>query len=371
VTTTVGSAATFWQNATPSTYAAMITPPSLADALDAADAQSDAPASTVSLSPAAKALAAQSSSAAKADTPLAQVAAAARDWFDQQYDSSGISSALLDGKVAVDFTSQSRATLSAVASNAGGLFTSDEQAAAKTTLGARFDATLNPAVVVARHTGNYAGLYTAALSYMSEAGADEQATAAWQNQHQALLDGLAAARQNFGKAPDTGNVNDPVHALLNQASPGDALPSSATTADVAARARALLDQQAAAARDSGKELVFDAHGKSGQAVDFSPFSNRMLATITLNQGSDFSATEVLAARAELNQRTRQGLLGTFNAGGGGPLAMIQQYRSMSDEEKSALGVSGNMLSGMVQNYATLLKVQNMLGQGGSGLSGYL
>ncbi|HEY2134985.1 MAG TPA: hypothetical protein VGH49_03800, partial [Xanthobacteraceae bacterium] len=77
---------------------------------------------TVTLSDAAKAyLAANSASS----TDPATLAANARAWFDAQYQASGISSAMLNGQVAVDLTGQSRATLSAVASNSQNLFSSD------------------------------------------------------------------------------------------------------------------------------------------------------------------------------------------------------------------------------------------------------
>src|SRR3979409_1353226 len=112
----------------------------------------------------------------------------------------GISSAVMDGQIAVDLTGQSRATLSAVASNTGKLFSQDEIDAATKTLQVRFDDAVSPYVVIARHTGDYAAPYDAALSYLNKAGADEQATPAWKNQYQAVLEGLAAAKGAFGKA---------------------------------------------------------------------------------------------------------------------------------------------------------------------------
>ena len=177
---------------------------------------------------------------------------------------------------------QDRATLSAVASNAQGLFSQDEVDAATKTLQVRFDDAVSPYVVIARHTGDYAAPYDAALNYLNKAGVDEQATPAWKNEYQAVLDGLAAAKSAFGKAPDTGNPDDPVRALLGRTSSSGS-PSAATdSAGITARARAMLDAQANAARDNGTELTFDRSRNSGQQVDYTDFDNRSLASIALN-----------------------------------------------------------------------------------------
>ena len=150
--------------------------------------------------------------AANANTEVspATLAANARQFFDLQYATLGISSAVLDGQIALDLTTQDRATLSVVASNTQGLFSEDEVDAATKTLQVRFDDAVSPYVVIARHTGDYAAPYDAALNYLNKAGADEQATPAWKNQYQAVLEGLAAAKSAFGKAPDTGNPDDPL-----------------------------------------------------------------------------------------------------------------------------------------------------------------
>ena len=356
-------------------YSAATTAPSLAQILDENEnGSSGSPSTSISLSDEAKAHLARTLAAAEsADIPLSAIAASARTWFDEQYKALGISSAKLDGQVAVDFTSQSRATLFAVASNAQGLFTTDEREAASSAMQSRFDGAMNPHVVIARHSGDYASLYNAALSYMEQAGADERATSAWKEQRQAVVDGLVAARQSFGKAPQTGNINDPVRALLDKATGSPA--SGAGSADVGTRARALLDDQANNARDNGRELVFDVDRKSGQQADFSQFDNRALAAVALNQDAGFSADEARAAKAELNQRTRLSLLSALNSaseGGArtGGLAVITQYANMSDEEKSALGVTDQVMDRLVRNYRSSMSVQNALGST-SGLSSYL
>ena len=334
---------------------------------------SSSPSTIISLSDEAKAYLAQTSQSAKS-TSLETLATNARAWFDQQYEKLGISSAKLDGQIAVDFSSQSRATLSAVASNAQRLFSKEEIEAATSALQDRFDDAIAPHVVMARHSGDYVSLYEAALAYMDEAGTDERATSLWQDQHKALVEGVAAARKNFGKAPDTGNSDDPVRALLDKKTETSAPSSGAGS--IAAQARALLDDQINAAADKGSELVFDARRNFGQQVDFSKFDNRMLATISLNQETTFSIDEARAAKAELNQRNRLSLLDAINSGNSsepsaGSLTMIKQYAAMSAEEKSALGVTEQLMGRLVRGYNSLLSVQSSVNSGATGISAYL
>jgi hypothetical protein len=355
-----------------SSYGAASSTPTLADFLgnDAQTSSQSSPATNVTLSDQAKAyLASASSTAGGSSGTLAETT---RSWLDQQYQALGIKSAMLDGQVAVDLTGQSRAALSAVASNAQGLFTPDESTAATHALLSRFSDAMTPRIVAARHTGDYAGLYDAALQYMNQAGADEQATTTWQDQHQALVDGAAAAKAAVGKAPDTGNPNDLVHALLvatSTSSPTASSPSTSGTdiATVAANARAMLDAQANSAKDAGTELVFDPTRKTGQQADLSQFDNRSLAAIALNQGSSFAPEEVHAAKAALSQRQRSAILSALNTttnGGNstaGGLALLQQYAAMSPEEKSALGVTDQFTSRLVQSYSSAAKIQNAFG----------
>jgi hypothetical protein len=355
--------------------------PSLVNVLagESGTASQTSSSTTVTLSDQAKAYLASNVTKSAVNTPsAATLTENARAWFDQQYKSLGISSAMLDGKVAVDLTGQSRATLSAIASNSQGIFSKDESTAATEALQSRFDAAVSPSVVIARHTGDYASLYDAALKYMNEAGTDEQATTAWQDQKQALVDGVAAARNAFGKAPDTGDANDPVQALLGKATSSGSITSTTDIATVAANARALLDDQTNSAQDKGTELVFDRSEKSGQQVDFSKFDNRSLAAVALNQGASFSSDESRAAKAELDQRYRTSVLNALNpTSNNSPstnrnFPLLQQYAGMSDEEKSALGVTASFTNSLVQSYRTQQSVQNILG-GNSllGLAAYI
>ena len=338
--------------------------PTLAQVLSEVSTTVSQAATNVTLSDEAKAyLASLADSVSNAQAPAATLATNARTWFDQQYQQLGISSAVLDGQVAVDLTGQSRATLSAVASNTQSLFTSDETAAATKALQIRFSDAVAPQAVIARHTGDYASLYNAAINYMNAAGPDERATTSWQDQSQALTAGLAAAKTSPGQAPDTGDANDPVRALLDNPAASGATSSGSSIESVAANARAMLDDQANAAKDNGKELVFNSSSKTGQQADLSQFDNRTLAAVALNQGSSFSAEEIRAAKTELDQRNRTNILSAFKQAsdsGSGSLALLQQYSSMSAEEKSALGLTDQVTNSLMQTYRSTQAMQNIL-----------
>ena len=278
---------------------------------DAADTSSPSSSTSVTLSDEAKAYLAKT--AADSEPPsVATLTTQARAWFDQQYAALGTSSAMLDGQVAVDFSGQTRATLSVIADNANGQFSKDEVTAATRTLQSRFNDAVSPHVVIARHTGDYASLYAAASDYLDQAGSDEKATPAWNDQKQAVLEGLAAARASFGKAPVTGNDADPVRALLDKAPTQTSTTTDSSPDTLATNARAMLDAQAGKARDNGKDLVFTGSRQTGQQVDFTDFDNRTLAIMALNADASFSAQEASAAKAELNQRTRNGLMNVIS-----------------------------------------------------------
>ncbi|MFH1340450.1 MAG: hypothetical protein ABIL01_04420 [Pseudomonadota bacterium] len=322
----------------------------------------DSNATSVTLSEEAKAYLAAST----AEASSATLAANARQWFDQQYAALGISSAVLDGEIAVDLTGQDRATLSVVASSTAGQFSQDEIDAAIKTLQVRFDDAVSPYVVIARHTGDYAAPYDAALNYLNKAGVDEQATPAWKNEYQAVLDGLAAAKSAFGKAPDTGNPNDPVRALLGRTSSSGSSPAT-DSAGIASQARSMLDAQANSARDNGTDLTFDRSRSTGQQVDFTDFNNRSLATIALNQNGEFSVQETRSAKVELDQRNRASILEALNGSQSSgdtrssSLALLKQITAMSDEEKSVMGYTDAFVGRIAQNYRTLTSLQGAIG----------
>ena len=338
-----------------------------------ADTSSPSSATSVTLSDEAKAYMARTAAEADGEQPsVATLATRARAWFDQQYVALGTSSAMLDGQVAVDLSGQTRATLSVIADNGQGQFSTDEVTAATRTLQSRFNDAVSPHVVIARHTGDYASLYAAASDYLDQAGSDEKATAAWKDQKQAVLEGLAAAKASFGKAPVTGNDADPVRALLDKAQTQTSSSTDSTSDTLATNARAMLDAQANSARDNGKDLVFTGSRQTGQQVDFTDFDNRTLAVMALNADASFSAQEASAAKAELNQRTRRSLVSAFGGDGiqANSLALLQQYQKMSSEERSVLGFTEDYANRIVANYRTAASIQNSLGSGG-GLAAYL
>jgi hypothetical protein len=337
--------------------------------------QTGTSATSLTLSEEAKAYLAAMSKAADSPSSGSALARAqaARAWLDQQYQTLGISSALVDGQTAVDFSGQSRSTLALLAADVGDLFTADETKAAATALQARFDDAMAPHAVIARHTGGYASLYAAAADYLDAADPEERGTAAWTKQRQAVADGLAAAQASFGKAPRTGNADDPVRAMLDA---GAAAPQTASktqdAATIAAKARAALDAQANAAKDAGTELVFDA-SRSGQKADFQKFDNRTLATVAQNKDGQFSAEETRAAKKELEQRTRTTLLSAFTSSGGDAAtrsaALIRQYSSMSAEERAVLGFGADFTDNVLKNYKTVSTIESMLDAMGSSTSG--
>lgn len=340
---------------------------------DTTDTSSPSSSTSVTLSDEAKAYLART--AADSEQPsVATLTTRARAWFDQQYVALGTSSAMLDGQVAVDFSGQTRATLSVIANNANGQFSTDEVTAATRTLQSRFNDAMSPHVVIARHTGDYASLYAAASDYLDQAGSDEKATAAWKDQKQAVLEGLAAARASFGKAPVTGNDADPVRALLDKARTQTSPTTDSSPDALVTNARAMLDAQAGSARDNGKDLVFTGGRQTGQQVDFMDFDNRTLAIMALNVDASFSAQEASAAKAELNQRTRSSLVNAFGGDGirANSLALLQQYSKMSSEERNVLGFTEDYANRIVANYRTAASIQNNLGSGsGAGLAAYL
>lgn len=339
---------------------------------DSTNTSSSSSSTSVTLSDEAKAYLAQTAADSEEPPSVATLTTRARAWFDQQYVALGTSSAMLDGQVAVDFSGQTRATLSVIADNAQSQFSTDEVTAATRTLQSRFNDAVSPHVVIARHTGDYASLYAAASDYLDQAGSDEQATAAWKDQKQAVLEGLAAARASFGKAPVTGNEADPVRALLDKARTQTSSSPDSSPDALATNARAMLDAQAGSARDNGKDLVFTGSRQTGQRVDFTDFDNRTLAIMALNADTSFSAQEASAAKAELNQRTRSSVLSAFGGDGvqASSLALLQQYQKMSSEERSVLGFTEDYANRIVANYRTAASIQNSLGSG-AGLAAYL
>ena len=331
-------------------------------------------AATVSLSDEAKAFLAAAGGGTQNAAASAPTQASVRSWFDEQYKKLGITTPTPQGKPALDLSGQSRAALSIVVSNADKKFSDAEQKAAEGELAKRFDDAITPHIAIARKTGNYAALYQAAADYLDQAGPEERAVKSWQDDRRAVIDGLAAAKATKGQAPETDPTKDPVRALLDQRA-AKAISASADAAAVAANARAMLDDQANAASDAGTVLAFGPR-ESGRPVDFTKFNNRALAAIAVNKDDTFSGEQARAAKNELNLRTRTTMLNVLSptsgsaAGADINLGLIRTYENMSEEEKSALGVTDAVTDRLIQNFSMLQQLQSAFaGGGGSGSTG--
>lgn len=350
-----------------SAYArAAATQPSLADALNAAEAGNSNPldpnaATNLTLSDAAKA-----KLASEAKTPdFATVTADARAALDKLYAAAKVTGPLgADGKTTVDLSSLDRRSLFAIATNSSGKFTPDEQSVASGELTNRFNAALGPAAAATSMTRNYTVVYKAALDYLDGASSEEKATAAWSAQRAVVLKGYEAAKQKPDTAPSVSN--DPVASYLAKYPDGAPAGTTKTFATVATDARAALDAQSKLAAENKTELVYDPARKFGQLVDFSSFDNRSLSAVTLNQDQKFSNQEVYAAKKELDSRTRASILTSLKQSqqSGDPtqlsLGILQSYSAMSDEERQASGWSPSFRDNVLQSYKSTNSILSML-----------
>jgi hypothetical protein len=338
--------------------------PSLANALasnDSASSSSSDAATNLTLSDAARAQLASSSAVKDFST----VTADARTALDGVYAAAKVTGPVGDdGKPTVDLSSIDRRSLFAMATNNGGKFTAAEQGVASTELTNRFNNALAPATSTAQLTGDFSGIYKAALTYLDGASGEEKATASWAAQRAAVVKGVQATQQDPTTAP-SGIANDPVAAYLAQDSSGATTPTQSFSS-VAKAARAALDTQASAATANGKELVFDAGRKTGQLADLSAIDNRSLSAISLNQDGLFSNQETFAAKQELNSRNRASILEALkqSQSSGDPtqlsLGILNTYSAMSDEERQASNWTPTFRDNAVQSYKTTTSLLSML-----------
>jgi hypothetical protein len=293
------------------------------------------------------------------------VTADARNALDGLYAAAKVKGPIgADGKTTIDLSSFDRRSLFAIATNNGGKFSPDEQKAANTELGNRFNDALAPAAATSKLTGDFSSVYKAALDYLDGASGEEKATATWSAQRAAVLKGVQATQQNPTTAP-AAITNDPVAAYLAQNANG----STAATQDistVAKNVRATLDAQAKAAAAAGKELVFDPGRKTGQQADLSSIDNRSLAAISLNQDSLFSKQESFAAKQALDARSRASILAALKQSqtSGDPtqlsLGILNTYSSMSAEERQAVNWTPAFRDNAIANYKSTSQILSML-----------
>lgn len=269
-----------------------------------------------------------------------------------------------DGKATIDLSSFDRRSLFAIATNNGGKFTPDEQKAASTDLGNRFNDALAPAAATSKLTGDFSSIYKAALDYLDGASGEEKATATWSAQRAAVLKGVQATQQNPTTAP-AAISNDPVAAYLAQ-NPDGGTTATQDISTVATKVRAMLDAQAKAATAAGKELVFDPGRKTGQQADLSSIDNRSLAAISLNQNDLFSKQESFAAKQALDARNRASILDALkqSQSSGDPtklsLGILNTYSSMSAEERNAVNWTPAFRDNAVANYKSASQILSML-----------
>lgn len=319
-----------------------------ASGTNSASSSANGSATTITLSDAAK--------AAMASKDLATVVADVRAKLDELLAKAQKTSPLTDGKLGVDLKDLDRRELFAVASNTEQKFTADEQKAAKIELQNRFDQALAGPTSVGRVTGKIDGLYTAALTFLDGAGAEEKASATWADARKAVEQMIAALKTDPGTLPGK-FAGDPVNDYMQRLAAGEA-DGLRDIVDVGGDARTTLDAQY----------------KAGSAIpDFTDFDSRSLASVAINTGGDFTDAEVRAAKSEMRSRTGAAVLAALKSSdsasnpAGFAQNVISLFGAMSSEERAAAGWSDNLYAAAVASYQTASKLTSMLGSA-TGLS---
>jgi len=320
---------------------------------------------------------AQAALAAQTDNRTTDaVVASARSALDKLLADAKATSALKDGKATIDVSGLDRRSLYAIASNKGGKFPIEEQVVASLQIKANRDTALSASASAMRVTGDYAGLYKAALANLESAGTEEKATAQWAKDKAALTEGLKQATDKPGVAP-SGIEGDPVAAYLKEVGGVVANPRTRDIAKVASDVRSVLDKQYASATGEGM-----ATGPDDGKIDFSKFDDRSLAAVALNKGDQFSEHEIAQAAAQVKARNRDSVSSTFKSTQGGDSSafgksLITQYAAMSDEERQAAGWTPALYNKMVEvqnlsdKLASLFNPDGSVNTGGTSLLDYL
>jgi hypothetical protein len=314
-------------------------------------AQDDAAAASRSTSSVNITLSAEAKAAlaAQTDTRTADgVATDARAAIDKLLADAKATTALKDGKATISMDGLDRRSLYAVSANQGGQFSTEEQVVAALALRGKSDTALAAPAAAMRVTGDYAGLYQAALGDLEKAGPEERATPKWTQDRAALTEGLKQAVAKPGAAP-TGIAGDPVASYLQRVGGVVANPASRDIDAVASDVRAVLDRQYATATADGAAVSSDEG-----TIDFSKFDNRSLAAVALNKGGQFSEHEIDQAAAEVKTRNKDSVMSAYSADGGSGFgkSIITQYAAMSPEERDASGWTPEF-------YAKIVSLQNM------------
>ncbi len=343
-----------------------------ADASGAAAAKTGGSSVNVTLS--AKA---QAALAAQTDNRTTDaVVASARAALDKLLADAKAASALKDGKATIDVSGMDRRGLYAIASNNGGKFSIEEQVVASLQMKANREAALSASTSAMRVTGDYAGLYKAALADLEAAGPEEKAMGQWSKDKAALTEGLKQAVAKPGVAP-SGIEDDPVAAYLKDVGGVVANPRTRDIGKVASDVRSVLDRQYAAATGEGM-----ATGPDDGEIDFSKFDDRSLAAVALNKGEQFSEHEIAQAAAEVKARNRDSISSAYAGTKGSESSafgksLITQYAAMSDEERQAAGWTPALYDKIVEmqnlsdKLASLFNPDGSVNTGGASLLDYL
>ena len=320
---------------------------------------------------------AQAALAAQTDNRTTDaVVADARSALDKLLAGARASSALKDGKATIDVSGLDRRSLYAIASNKGGKFSIEEQVVATLQMNANRDTALSASASAMRVTGDYAGLYKAALTNLEAAGPEEKATAKWAQDKAALTEGLKQATAKPGVQP-SGIQDDPVAAYLKDVGGVVANPRTRDIEKVASDVRTVLDKQYASATEDGMATSPDEG-----TIDFSKFDDRSLAAVALNKGGQFSEHEVAQAAAEVKTRNRDSVSNTYKSTQGSDSSafgksLLTQYAAMSDEERQAAGWTPALYDKMVEmqnlsdKLASLFNPDGSVNTGGTSLLDYL
>lgn len=360
-------------------YAATATTTTANTATTSTGAQADTAAAKTSASSVNVTLSAEAQAALAAQTDsrtIDAVVASARSGLDKLLSDAKATSALKDGKATIDVSGLDRRSLYAIASNKGGKFSIEEQVVATLQMKANRDAALSASASAMRVTGDYAGLYKAALANLEAAGPEEKAMAQWSKDKAALTEGLKQATEKPGVQP-TGIDGDPVAAYLKETGGVVASPRTRDINAVASDVRSVLDKQYAAATGEGM-----ATGPDDGTIDFSKFDDRSLAAVALNKGGQFSEHEIAQAAAEVKTRNRDSVSASYKSTQGSDSSafgksLITQYAAMSDEERQAAGWTPALYDKMVamqnlsEQLASMFNSDGSVNTGGSSLLDYI
>ncbi|SFV29899.1 hypothetical protein SAMN05216456_0865 [Devosia crocina] len=306
--------------------------------------------------------------AALSEKSFAGVLAEARSKLTGLLKAAGRTTPLEKGQLALDLSTIDAREIYAIASDSS--FSADEREAAELEMQRRLEAALSGPHAIAKVTGDFTSLYTAAASFLDSLGPEEKASADWQASRSAVADGLKQLEKAPGKLPQAGE-DDPVALYIQLVDMRGALDQSLDT--LAANARTALDQRYAAITANGRIPSFKPGASPANAVDLSGLSSRTLSAIVLNEGDQFSTQEIQAAKANLRTKSSAALMAGLKSASqsGDPTAFSQNviaaFSSLSPEERLAAGWSDKLYEAAVANYATSNKLLSMLDQlGGSG-----